>query len=566
MTLTVIAHKNISFMGEFIMFSATWNWLWDKHDQVKETFRFFTKGDPTSATKMATGKSIDPIRKSDNGNNNRKYKPIQLIGLIAGPLFFTLTLLFFSPDDLSKEGLAVLASTIWIAIWWMTEAIPIPATSLLPIILFPLTGGLDMETTTSSYGSGTIFLFMGGFMVALAMEKWDLHRRIALSIISVIGTNTDRIVLGFMVATGFLSMWISNTATAMMMVPIGLAIIYQISEALKNDPTIDTSKENFGFGKALMLAIAYSASIGGIATLIGTPPNAALAGVVKELYNFELSFATWMLFGVPISVIFIFITWIYLVKIAYPLKVKEMPGGRKIIAKEMEKLGKPSYEEKAVFIVFFLTALAWITRSFLLVKISPNISDAMIAMVAAVVLFIIPSKNKKGDFLLDWDTAVKLPWGILLLFGGGLAIAAGFSNSGLSEWIGNQLQALEGVNTLVVILIVTGLVIFLTEVTSNTATANMMFPIMAALGLALGVHPFAFMVAAAVAASCAFMLPVATPPNAVVFGSGYLRIPDMAKAGFVLNLIGIVLVTIAVYVLLPIVWGIDLTSVPEAFK
>ncbi len=375
------------------MLTATWNWLWEKHDQTKDMFHFFVKPKKATATSMATGKSIDPIRKDNNGNNNRSYKPIQLIGLILGPLLFILTLLFFSPEDLSKEGLAVLASTLWIAVWWMTEAIPIPATSLLPIILFPLTGGLEIGATTSSYGSGTIFLFMGGFMVALAMEKWNLHRRIALSIISVIGTNTDRIVLGFMVATGFLSMWISNTATAMMMVPIGLAIIYQVSDALKDDPTIDTSKENFGFGKALMLSIAYSASIGGIATLIGTPPNAALAGVVKEMYGFELSFATWMLFGVPIAVIFIFLTWIYLVKIAYPLKVKQLPGGQEIITKEKEKLGKPSYEEKAVFIVFLLTALAWITRSFILVKFIPNISDEIIAMMAAIILFIIPSKK-----------------------------------------------------------------------------------------------------------------------------------------------------------------------------
>ncbi|TXL65030.1 DASS family sodium-coupled anion symporter [Cerasibacillus terrae] len=548
------------------MLTATWNWLWEKHDQTKDMFHFFVKPKKATATSMATGKSIDPIRKDNNGNNNRSYKPIQLIGLILGPLLFILTLLFFSPEDLSKEGLAVLASTLWIAVWWMTEAIPIPATSLLPIILFPLTGGLEIGATTSSYGSGTIFLFMGGFMVALAMEKWNLHRRIALSIISVIGTNTDRIVLGFMVATGFLSMWISNTATAMMMVPIGLAIIYQVSDALKDDPTIDTSKENFGFGKALMLSIAYSASIGGIATLIGTPPNAALAGVVKEMYGFELSFATWMLFGVPIAVIFIFLTWIYLVKIAYPLKVKQLPGGQEIITKEKEKLGKPSYEEKAVFIVFLLTALAWITRSFILVKFIPNISDEIIAMMAAIILFIIPSKNKKGDFLLDWNSAVKLPWGILLLFGGGLAIAAGFSESGLSTWIGMQLQALEGVNILIVILLVSTLVIFLTEITSNTATANMMFPIMAALGIALGAHPFAFMVAASVAASCAFMLPVATPPNAVVFGSGYLRIPDMVKTGFLLNIVGIILVTIAVYFLLPLIWGIDFTTIPDGWK
>src|SRR5690606_28831773 len=286
--------------------------------------------------------------------------------------------------------------------------------SLLPIILFPMTGGLDVSSTTSAYGNDTIFLFMGGFMIALTMEKWNLHKRIALTIISIIGTNTERIVLGFMVATGFLSMWISNTATAMMMVPIGLAIIYQISDALKDDPSIDTSKENFGFGKALMLGIAYSASLGGIATLIGTPPNTLLAGAIDKMYGIELSFAKWMLFGVPIAWSFIFIAWFYLVTFAYPSKIKTLPGGRGIIDSEKQKLGKASTEEKIVLTIFVLAAFSWITRTFLLSKFIDGLSDGVIAMLFAIILFIIPSVNKKGDHLLDWNTAVKLPWGILL--------------------------------------------------------------------------------------------------------------------------------------------------------
>ncbi|APC49172.1 anion transporter [Virgibacillus halodenitrificans] len=552
------------------MIIETWNWLWMKNDQAKQLLFFSAPPTTPKEGEQKNSETSDDssLSKNNNGNGNgkRSYKPAQKIGLIAGPALFLLILLFFSPENLSKEGIAILASTSWIAVWWMTEAIPIPATSLLPIILFPLTGGLDIDTTTSSYGSDTIFLFMGGFMIALAMEKWNLHRRIALTIISIIGTNTERIILGFMVSTGFLSMWISNTATAMMMVPIGLAIIYQISDALEDDQSIDTSKENFGFGKAMMLSIAYSASLGGIATLIGTPPNAALAGVIKEMYGIELSFASWMLFGVPIAWGFIFIVWFYLVKIAYPLKVKQLPGGQSVIKEEKKKLGLPSFEEKAVFVVFILTAFAWITRSFILTAINPNISDAIIAMTAAIILFIIPAKKNKGDFLLDWQTAVKLPWGILLLFGGGLAIASGFTASGLSDWIGGQLNALQGINIFIVLLLVAALVIFLTEITSNTATANMMYPIMAALAVALGIHPYAVMIVAAVAASCAFMLPVATPPNAVVFGSGYLRIPDMAKAGFALNISGILLVTLAVYYLLPLVWGIDLTTIPDFVK
>ncbi|TMN21387.1 DASS family sodium-coupled anion symporter [Lentibacillus cibarius] len=546
------------------MITATWDWLWDKHNQAKKLLQFFAR---PNESKLGS-ESTHPDSATGNGGDggNRSYRPAQLIGLFLGPILFLLSFLFFHPEGLGSEAQAILSSTLWIAVWWMTEAVPIPVTSLLPIVLFPLTGGLDVDATTSSYGDDTIFLFMGGFMIALAMEKWNLHRRIALNIITMIGTNTERIILGFMVATGFLSMWISNTATAMMMVPIGLAIIYQVSDQLKDDDSIDTSPENFGFGKALMLAIAYSASVGGIATLIGTPPNTALAGSIDKLYGIELSFAKWMLFGVPIAWIFIFIIWFYLVKVAYPLKFSQLPGGKEVIQSEKDKLGRASYEEKIVLTVFTLAALAWISRSFVLAEINENINDAIIAMTASIVLFIIPSKNNKGDHLLDWNTAVKLPWGILLLFGGGLAIASGFSQSGLSEWIGSQLNVLENINLFIVLLVVAGMVIFLTEITSNTATANMMYPIMASLAIALGIHPFAAMIAAGVAASCAFMLPVATPPNAVVFGSGYLRIPDMAKAGFALNIIGILLVGLAVYFWLPVAWGLDLSEIPEMLK
>lgn len=537
------------------------------HDQVKDMFRFFFN--PNSSEMANGGGSTSPstdVKTEGGGRDPRSYTKPQLIGLLLGPILFALTLLFFNPEGLSPEAKAVLASTLWIATWWITEAIPIPIASLLPLVLFPLTQGLDMHTTASSYGDETIFLFMGGFMIALAMEKWNLHRRIALTIISAIGTNMDRIVLGFMVATGFLSMWISNTATAMMMVPIGLAIIYQVSDALKDDPSIDTSRQNFNFGKALMLGIAYSASLGGVATLIGTPPNTLLAGAINKMYGIELSFAKWMLFGVPLAWSFIFITWFYLVKLAFPSKLKTLPGGRAVIDKEKAELGRASAEEKLVFTIFILAALAWITRSFLLSRFIDGLSDGIIAVIFAILLFIIPSVNRKGDHLLDWETAVKLPWGILLLFGGGLAIASGFKSSGLSEWIGSQLMGLQGVSMFVMILLVCALVLALTEITSNTATASMMYPIMASLAVALGIHPYALMIAAGVAASCAFMLPVATPPNAVVFSSGYVRITDMARAGFALNVFGVILVTLAIYYLLPLVWGIDLTVVPESFK
>lgn len=549
------------------MRSTVWGRLWTLHDEVKDIFHLFVN--PSKSNIINDKQDTEKIASSpgdDDGGGEHRSNRAQKIGLVLGPLAFLLILLFFNPEDLSSEGVAIAASTVWIAIWWITEAIPIPVTSLLPLVLFPLSGGLEASDTASAYGSETIFLFMGGFMIALAMEKWNLHRRMALTIIAVIGTNTDRIILGFMVATGFLSMWISNTATAMMMVPIGLAIIYQFSDALKDDPTIDTRPENFSFGKALMLGIAYSASLGGMATLIGTPPNTLLAGAIDEMYGIKLSFAKWMMFGVPLAWTFLLIAWFYLVKIALPTKVKQIPGGRKVIDDQRTELGRASREEKLVLLVFTLAAFSWITRSFFLNNFLPGLTDGVIAIFFAALLFVIPAKNKPGDHLLDWDTAVKLPWGILLLFGGGLAIAAGFVDSGLSEWLGSQLSGLQGANLFVVILLVAALVIFLTEVTSNTATASMMFPIMAALALALGVHPYALMIAAAIAASSAFMLPVATPPNAVVFGSGYLRIPDMVKVGFALSILGIVIVTIAIYFFLPFVWGIDLTTFPNGLK
>ena len=561
----LIHQKTITIYGKGLLrvITALWNRLWSMHDETKEMFRFFVKPADSKIVKQHINEENDL---DDGQDDDDKPSKAKLIGLFLGPLLFALILLFFRPADLSWEGVAVLASTAWIATWWITEAVPIPVTSLLPIVLFPLTNSLDAKATASAYGDEVIFLFMGGFLIALAMEKWNLHRRIALSIIQLVGTNTDRIVLGFMVATGFLSMWISNTATAMMMVPIGLAITYQFQDALKDHPEIDTRKRHFPFGKALMLSIAYAASLGGIATLIGTPPNALLAGAVNKIFGIEISFAKWMLFGVPFAWIFIILVWFYLTKIAFPMKVKDIPGGREIIVKQKEELGKASTEEKMVLTIFILAALSWITREFILVKFIPGISDGVIAILFGVLLFIIPSVTKKGERLLDWEWAVKLPWGVLLLFGGGLAIASGFVESGLAEWIGSQLSGLKGMNLIFVIAIVATLVALLTEVTSNTATASMMFPIMASLALALEVHPYSLMIAAAVAASCAFMLPVATPPNAVVFGSGYLRIPDMAKAGIYLNLIGIALVTVFIFFWLPVAWGIDLNILPDSLR
>ncbi len=484
----------------------------------------------------------------------------KIIGLILGPLSFFLILFFFHPEGLSKEANAVLASTIWIAIWWITEAIPIAVTALLPLILFPLSGGLDLPATSGSFGHKYVFLYMGGFIIAIAIEKWNLHRRIALNIIHVIGSDVRKIILGFMVATGFLSMWISNTATSVMMLPIGLAIIKQLDD---NPDTIED--ENKIFGKSLMLAIAYSASIGGLATLIGTPPNLVLAGVVLDTYGYEITFMQWFIFGLPISIILIFICWKYLTTYAFTFKQKEFPGGAKEIKRLKMTLGKISYEEKIIAIVFALTAFCWITRSFLLQKLLPGLDDTIIAIFFAIVLFLIPSKTK-GKQLINWEEAVKMPWGIILLFGGGMALAKGFDESGLAIWIGSQMTALSGLPIIVLVLVLIAAVNFLTEITSNLATTAMLLPVLAPMALSIDVHPFVLMVGAAVAASCAFMLPVATPPNAVVFGSGYLRIPDMVSKGFFMNLISIILLTLFVYFVLPELWDISIYSFPDTLR
>lgn len=485
---------------------------------------------------------------------------IKRIGFILGPLAFFLILFFFNPDGLSTQAKAILASTSWVAIWWITEAIPIAVTALLPIVLFPLSGGLDLGTTTASFGHKYIFLYMGGFIIAIAIEKWNLHRRIALNIINFIGSDIKKIILGFMVATAFLSMWISNTATSVMMLPIGIAIITQ----LKDNPNTVENETNI-LGKALMLAIAYSASIGGLATLIGTPPNLVLAGVVLDTYGYEITFLQWFMFGFPIAVVLLFICWKYLTTYAFDFKQKEFPGGKEEIRRLLKTLGKISYEEKMVALVFGTTAFFWITRSLLFDTLIPKLDDTIIAIIFAIVLFLIPSKNKKKT-LMTWEDAVKLPWGIILLFGGGMAIASGFESSGLAVWLGNQMTTFAGLTTILLILLLIAAVNFLTEITSNLATTAMLLPVLAPMAVSVDIHPFVLMVGAAVAASCAFMLPVATPPNAVVFGSGYLRIPDMVSKGFVMNIISIIILTLFVYFLLPVLWGLTVSGFPEVFK
>jgi len=476
------------------------------------------------------------------------------IGLLLGPLLFVLIFLMLDIEGLSVAGKAVLASAVWIAVWWITEALPIAVTALLPIVLFPISGGLSLSETTVSYGHPYIFLFLGGFILAIAIEKWNLHRRIALQIIKVVGTDVSTIILGFMIATAFLSMWISNTACAVMILPVGIAIVKQLKD---NPATI--ANENEIFAKALMLSIAYAASIGGMATLIGTPPNLVLVGIVKESYGIEISFLQWFMFGFPISLVLLFVSWVFLTKFAFKFEQKKFPGGVEEINEQLKKLGPLGYEEKWILVVFVVTALAWITRSFLITPYFPAIDDSIIALLSCITLFLLPSKNKSIP-LLNWQDTLHLPWGILLLFGGGMALAVGFESSGLAVWIGEHLKALQTIPLLLLLLLLIAAVNFLTEITSNLATTAMLLPILVSIASAIDVNPYFLLVGATIAASCAFMLPVATPPNAVVFGSGYLKIEDMVKAGFWLNILSIIIVTAFVYFILPLLWDFSTIS------
>ncbi len=470
------------------------------------------------------------------------------IGIIAGPLLFLIMLLLPQPESMPAQGMSVAAVAILMAVLWITEAVPIPVTALLPIILFPLLEIVPIKEVTRFYAHPLIFLFLGGFLIALAIEKWNLHKRIALLTILLVGVSSRRIILGFMLATAFLSAWISNTATAMMMVTIGLAVARQVQPEGEVKTPFTTS---------LMLGIAYAASIGGVATLIGTPPNAILAGVIESTYNIEIGFLQWMIYAAPLSVIFLFICWGYLVFVAYKPEFNELPGGREVIQQQLQRLGPISTTEKKVLLVFCLVAVSWIARGLFDIPLLNLLGDTGIAITGAILLFVIPADLKQGQFLLDWETTRKLPWDIIILFGGGFALAGGFSQSGLTEWMAQQLTSVQYYPLIVIVLVTVLFVIFLTEVTSNTATASLLLPVMGAFALAIQLHPMLLMVATAMAASFAFMLPVATPPNAIAFSSRMFTIPQMARTGFWLNIIGSLLVTLFVMYYLSLVFDLN---------
>jgi sodium-dependent dicarboxylate transporter 2/3/5 len=455
---------------------------------------------------------------------------------------------------LPEEGFALhplkmtAAMAVLMGIWWMTEAIPLAATALIPVALFNLFDIVPFKTAATQYASGTIFLFMGGFMLALAMQRWNLHRRIALVIVKAVGTTPKRLVGGFMLATGFITMWVSNTATAVMMLPLGLSILQLVGQLSEK------SGAKSKFGTSLMLGIAYAASIGSLSTLIGTPPNALLKENLASTFDIQINFGTWMLAGVPLALVYLVFCWWLLTHVLFKAEIDEIPGGKEMINRELKAMGPMNNGEKLVGIIFVLAALSW---AFIPTMFSSlGIKDEDIAMIVAVVLFLTPAYPKKGTQVLDWKTAKDLPWDVLLLFGGGLALSSTFEATGLSYWIGEVTKGLGSLPTVFIIAGVTALVIFLTEMTSNTATAAVFLPIMAGVSQGLGMDPLMLMVPVAIAATCAFMLPVATPPNAIAFGSGYVTIGEMVRGGVWLNVGGIVLITASMYALFIPILGI----------
>ena len=495
----------------------------------------------------------------------------QKVGLFLGPTLFILLMLFPDPDPEFPKASAMGAVAALMAIWWITDAIPLSITALIPLILFPILGILEGKKTAPVYFNSTILLFLGGFMIAMSMEKWHLHKRIALVIIRKIGGGPSRIILGFMTASAFLSMWISNTATAIMMFPIGMAIVLQLEEKFGEEPI-----RKFTVG--LMLGIAYASSIGGVATLVGTPPNLSFVRIFEITFPdaIPITFGKWILLGLPLSISMLVICWGVLTKIFFRVPA-HMKVEKTLIETEYKALGPMRFEEKAVMLIFSLTAFLWVFRSELnlyyitipgwssLTPFPEMLDDGTVAVFMGFLLFLIPAKNKAvgGAAILNADVIKKLPWDIVLLFGGGFALAKGFQDTGLSNLIGREFVGLSGVPPFLMILLNCFGITFLTELTSNTATTEMILPVLASVSVAIKINPLALMIPAAISASCAFMMPVATPPNAIIFGSGRVKISEMAKAGLLINIIGAFVVTILFYFLGAAVFSININELPQ---
>lgn len=453
-----------------------------------------------------------------------------------------------APDALTDAAWRTAAIGILMAVWWATEAVPIAVTALLPIVLFPLLDVRSIADTVTPYSNKVIYLFLGGFIVAFAMQRWNLHRRIALNILQYTGSDGRSLVGGFMLASALISMWVMNTSTTMMLLPIAVSIIAVIHRSVKD--LDEQQKESFQY--SLLLGVAYGATIGGIATLVGTAPNAILVAFMQDNYGTEIDFASWMMVGLPLSIVMLPLAWVALTRIVFKVDFHTSGEGRAELKRLKDEMGTITVPETRVAIVFTSMAILWVTRP-LLAKLPAlaSLEDSMIAMAGAITLFLIPSGDKDDPLLLRWKYAERLPWGVLILFGGGLTLARAVSDTGLAEWIGQSLQAVGTLPLIGIIAITATMIIFLTELTSNIATTSTFLPVVGAIALESGFDPILVTVPVTLAASCAFMLPVATPPNAIVFGSGLLTIPKMVRAGIALNLIGIVLVSVTAYYLAP---------------
>ncbi len=459
---------------------------------------------------------------------------IRKIGIWAGPL--ALLVLWWAPTPvlLSSEAQKVIGVAVWMLIWWITEAVSLPVTALLPLVLLPLSNVIPIQEAAAPYSSPIVYLFMGGFVIALAMEKWKLHLRIALSIVKLTGTHANGIILGFMLATTALSMWISNTATTVMMLPIATSVI-----ALLIGDVAQQGQKNFAL--ALMLGVAYAANIGGVATLVGTPPNSVLAGFIASTYGYEVDFAAWFFMGFPFTLTMLAITYVVLIKVIYPNRLGHIEGSAELIEERLKALGAMSTPEKRVLLVFALTAVLWISRSYINPFLPFSLSDPVVAMLGAISMFVIPSEGWQKPALLQWEDTQKLPWGILLLFGGGLSLAAALSTTGVIDLIGKAVAEGNQLSVFAVIALLTILVLFMTEVMSNVALVAVFMPVVAGIAAGLNTPMLWVAIPMTIASSCAFMLPMATPPNAIVFASGHIKVAQMVKAGTLLNLISIIL-------------------------
>lgn len=482
----------------------------------------------------------------------------QKLGLFLAPVAFLIVLALPPVQPLTYAGQVVLAIATWMIIWWVTEAVDLAVTALLPIILFPLMGVLSVKEATAPYGNPIIFLFMGGFMIAIAMEKWKLHLRIALTIVKLTGTKANGIIFGFMLATAVLSMWISNTATTVMMLPIATSIIRLL---IHDEAEGDRRLHNFSL--SMLLGIAYGANIGGVATIIGTPPNSLLASIFLDKYGYELSFANWFMLGLPFATVFLVIGYWLLVKVIYPNNLGHFEGSAEIVDNELKKLGKMSKAERYTLIIFLATAFLWISRG-TLNSLIPGLAlnDTLIAVIGAVALFLTPLNFQKGEFILKWEDTKNLPWGILILFGGGLSLAGALDKAGIVNLIGDGIANNMHMTIFLVTLLLITLVVFVTSVMSNVALVTVVIPLVAGLSVSLHQNPLLITIPITIAASCAFMLPMGTPPNAIVFASGRVHVSDMVKAGFIFNLVAIVLLIILSQTLVPYIFGIQADVVP----